>query len=80
MAASRALWNDTQAGFLWKDRRSGRGLLRLVLGAYPQPAADTHADNAVMQRLLEGAGFVRCGIIYTDDGSPRIAYQKYAAG
>lgn len=38
--------------------------------------ADTHADNAVMQRLLEGAGFVRCGIIYTDDGSPRIAYQK----
>lgn len=33
-----------------------------------------------MQRLLEGAGFVRCGIIYTDDGSPRIAYQKYAAG
>lgn len=42
--------------------------------------ADTHADNAVMRRLLEGAGFVRCGIIYTDDGSPRIAYQKYAVG
>lgn len=40
--------------------------------------ADTHADNAVMQRLLKEAGFVRCGIIYTDDGSPRIAYQKYA--
>ena len=42
--------------------------------------ADTHADNAVMQRLLEGAGFVRCGIIYTDDGMPRLAYQKYAVG
>ena len=38
--------------------------------------ADTHADNTIMQRLLEGAGFVRCGIIYTDDGSPRIAYQR----
>lgn len=38
--------------------------------------ADTHADNTVMQAILERSGFRRCGIIYTDDGSPRIAYQK----
>ena len=38
--------------------------------------ADTHADNKVMQRLLESNGFVRCGIIYLKNGSPRIAYQK----
>lgn len=37
---------------------------------------DTHADNTVMQRILGKAGFRRCGIIHTDDGSPRIAYQK----
>ena len=36
---------------------------------------DTHADNHVMQRLLTRAGFTRCGIIYVEDGSPRIAYE-----
>lgn len=39
---------------------------------------DTHRDNHVMQRALEQCGFVRCGIIYTDDGSPRIAYHRPA--
>ena len=36
---------------------------------------DTHADNLIMQRLIARAGFSRRGIIYTDDGSPRIAYE-----
>ncbi len=38
--------------------------------------ADTHAENKVMQKLLTANGFVRCGIIYLKNGSPRIAYQK----
>lgn len=38
---------------------------------------DTHADNIKMQKAAAGLGFVRCGIIYCTDGSPRIAYQKY---
>ncbi len=37
---------------------------------------DTHADNLIMQHLLEKNGFVKCGIIVCDDGTPRIAYQK----
>ena len=37
---------------------------------------DTHEDNTVMQHLLEKNGFERCGIIYVEDGSPRLAYQK----
>lgn len=37
--------------------------------------ADTHADNLIMQHLLERAGFQRCGIIHVGDGSARIAYQ-----
>lgn len=37
---------------------------------------DTHHDNIVMQHILEKNGFIRCGIIYTDNGTPRIAYQK----
>ena len=40
--------------------------------------ADTHADNKIMQHLLEKNGFTRCGIIHVADGTPRIAYQKMA--
>lgn len=36
---------------------------------------DTHADNKVMQHILKQHGFVRCGIIYVANGTPRIAYQ-----
>lgn len=41
--------------------------------------ADTHADNQIMQHLLEKNGFTRCGVIHVADGSPRFAYQKLSA-
>lgn len=37
---------------------------------------DTHADNLPMQRALEKNGFARCGIIYLENGAPRLAFQK----
>ena len=37
---------------------------------------DTHKDNQRMIHLIEQANFTRCGIIYTRDNSPRIAYQR----
>ena len=37
---------------------------------------DTHENNQVMQHLILKNGFEKCGIIYTDDGSPRIAFEK----
>lgn len=37
---------------------------------------DTHHDNKVMQSAIEKNGFRRCGIIYSVDGSPRIAYER----
>ena len=37
---------------------------------------DTHEDNARMIHLIEQANFTHCGIIYTRDNSPRIAYQN----
>lgn len=37
---------------------------------------DTHFDNKIMQHLIEKSGFIKCGIIYVVDGSPRIAYEK----
>lgn len=45
---------------------------------YGELRIDTHADNIVMQALAEHCGFVKCGIIYIDDGTPRIAYQRPA--
>lgn len=39
---------------------------------------DTHKDNSRMQIALQRNGFVRCGIIYLQDGNPRIAYQRRA--
>ena len=35
---------------------------------------DTHHDNKIMQRAIANQGFCRSGIIYLEDGSPRIAY------
>ncbi|MBQ2785509.1 MAG: N-acetyltransferase [Oscillospiraceae bacterium] len=37
---------------------------------------DTHADNHIMQHVIEKNGFQRRGIIYIADGTPRIAYER----
>ena len=36
---------------------------------------DTHEHNHIMQARLLRAGFTFCGTIYTQDGSPRLAYE-----
>lgn len=36
---------------------------------------DTHHDNHTMQHLISKNDFQKCGIIYVEDGSPRLAYQ-----
>ena len=36
---------------------------------------DTHEKNKTMQHVLAKLGFAKCGIIYIEDGTPRIAYQ-----
>lgn len=38
--------------------------------------ADTHWDNVIMQHILEKNGFVKCGTIVVENGTPRIAYPK----
>lgn len=37
---------------------------------------DTHADNGPMLNALHKLNFTLCGVIYTKDGSPRLAFQK----
>lgn len=35
---------------------------------------DTHKDNLPMQRFLEKNGFIKCGVVFVEDGSERLAY------
>ena len=73
---------DTPYGVL--HRVASDGSIRRVLQKAVDFAAqrfdhlriDTHADNAPMQRALAREGFVLRGIIYTHDGSPRLAYDR----
>lgn len=37
---------------------------------------DTHENNLPMQKLLKKNGFEFCGIIYLEDGSRRMAFEK----
>ena len=45
-------------------------------GRCPHLRIDTHADNRPMRNHIAGAGFVYCGIIRVEDGSPRLAYER----
>ena len=74
--------NDAPYGTLHRVAGDGehRGIMQAALayceGVIPNMRVDTHATNAAMQHVLEKNGYVRCGTIYVEDGSPRIAYQK----
>ncbi|MEE1086153.1 MAG: GNAT family N-acetyltransferase [Schaedlerella sp.] len=37
---------------------------------------DTHRNNHIMRHLLKKNGFTYCGIIYIEDGTERLAFQK----
>ena len=37
---------------------------------------DTHRGNVVMRRMLEKNGFTYCGVIYLENGTERVAYEK----
>lgn len=41
---------------------------------HPYLRIDTHRDNRIMLKKLPRAGFRRCGIIYLENGSERIAF------
>lgn len=74
--------NDAPYGTIHRIAGDGkkRGLLRLCVEYCKEQIdtlrIDTHHDNRIMQDAIEKNGFQRCGIIYSVDGSPRIAYQS----
>lgn len=57
-------------------RGAGSECIQWCFRQWPNLRCDTHDDNKVMQHVLEKNGFIRCGRIYIEDGTPRIAYQK----
>jgi len=42
----------------------------------PSIKIDTQEENISMQRLLEKNEFIYCGVIYLEDGSKRLAFEK----
>ena len=43
---------------------------------YPHLRIDTHRDNRIMQHLIDMAGFIYCGVIWLEDGTDRLAYER----
>lgn len=74
--------NDHHYGTIHRLGSTGKhsGILAICvdhcLRLTPELRLDTHADNHPMHRAVSRLGFQRCGIIYCNDGSPRVAYQK----
>ena len=69
----------------YKGKELGKVLLKkiekLVLkNSLKSIKIDTHQDNIPMQRLLLKSNFRYCGIIYLEDNSKRLAYEKYMEG
>ena len=67
-----------QAGY---SGRQVRGILQRAVEycrAYASNVRiDTAEDNKIMQHAIAKCGFQRCGIIYLENGDPRIAYAKH---
>lgn len=77
--------NDEPYGVIHRISSDGRtrGVLasavRFALDQVENIRIDTHADNLAMQNALAKTGFRKCGIIYCEDGTPRVAFQRVAA-
>ena len=73
--------NQNEYGVIHRIASNGKqkGILKVCIdfckNFYSDIRIDTHQNNKIMQHLLEKNGFCRCGIIYTESGEERIAYQ-----
>ncbi len=70
--------SDTAYGTIHRIASRGSGVFAACLAFCRSRCShirvDTHADNKPMQHLAEKHGFSKRGIIYVEDGTPRIAY------
>ena len=51
-------------------------IIDYVATRYSHLRIDTHRDNRIMQHLIEKHGFTYCGIIWLEDGTERLAYER----
>lgn len=67
------------------NKYKGKGISTLIIEEAEKLAlkkdiwsirVDTHTDNIMMQKYLLNNNFVYCGIIYLNDNSERLAYEK----
>ena len=56
-------------------RGMGTEIMNYAKSKHKDVRIDTHQDNVYMQNVLKKNGFVRTGIIYLENGAPRIAFQ-----
>ena len=74
--------NDSPYGTLHRIASSGkrRGMMDVIVrwtfDKTGNLRGDTHELNHPMQKAFERNGFEKCGVIYVEDGTPRIAYHK----
>ena len=72
--------SDTPYGVIHRIAGVGGGVFVAALeycsGVIGHLRIDTHVDNKPMQHVVEKAGFSKRGIIYVEDGTPRIAYDR----
>ena len=72
--------SDSPYGVIHRIAGVGGGVFAAALeycsGVIGHLRIDTHADNKPMQHVVEKAGFSKRGIIYVEDGTPRIAYDR----
>ena len=72
--------SETPYGVIHRIAGVGGGIFPAALefcsGQISHMRIDTHENNKPMQHVVEKAGFSRRGIIYVEDGTPRIAYDR----
>ena len=51
-------------------------VINYAASRYAHLRIDTHRDNRIMQHLIEKHGFTYCGIIWLEDGTERLAYER----
>jgi len=75
--------NDLPYTVIHKVAGSGKvkGILECILNWCGDQSRniriDTHEKNAIMRHLLLKNGFIECGTIITDNGTPRLAFHRY---
>ena len=51
-------------------------VINYATSRYAHLRIDTHRDNRITQHLIEKHGFTYCGIIWLEDGTERLAYER----